>query len=115
MITENEIYWITRMDYFHGLSLAVGIVLTVLSVLFLIGAAIAWFEDDDKKSLLIGGAVFMFCLTLIIGSCFIPTTKEMCAIKVIPAIANNEEVQEIPNKIVELAGEWIEELKPKKD
>jgi len=58
------------------------------------------------------------CLpTLLFGllgfsSLFIPTTKEYCAIKAIPMIVNNDEVQEIPDKVLELATEWIEELKP---
>ena len=39
----------------------------------------------------------------------------MCAIKAIPVIVNNEQVQELPNKVVELANEWIDELKPNKE
>ena len=44
---------------------------------------------------------------------FVPTTKEMCAIKLVPMIANDEQVQELPNKVVDLANEWLDELKPK--
>ena len=37
----------------------------------------------------------------------------MCAIKVIPLVANDETVQELPSKVVELADEWLDELRPK--
>lgn len=45
----------------------------------------------------------------------LPTTKEMCVIKAIPMLVNNDEVQEIPEKVLELATEWLDELKPNKE
>ena len=47
-----------------------------------------------------------------LGCMFIPTTKEACAIYLIPKIANNESVQEIGIDIKTLAREWLEELRP---
>lgn len=41
-----------------------------------------------------------------------PNTKQMAAILILPKIANNEQVQEIPGKLLDLADDWIEELKP---
>ena len=57
--------------------------------------------------------MWIILFTLISPLIFIPTTKEMCAIKIIPRVVNNEKVQELPEKFVELANEWVEELKPK--
>ncbi len=121
-ITESMIYWITRLDY---IKIAVGVLLGVIVVLFFVlfafGGinAIDGYGADDKirgkklfkKSFWLLIPIFLLILPLV----FVPTTKEMCAIKIIPIVANNEDVQELPNKIVELANEWVEELKPKKD
>ena len=121
MITESTIYWITRMDYLKGFMEVVGGIGLFCGV-FLVGLFLILRHDayDDAKSywakwakVAIIGSVLGLCLAL--GSCFTPNTKEMCAIKAIPIIVNNEQVQELPNKVVELANEWIEELKPSKD
>ena len=43
---------------------------------------------------------------------FIPTMKECCAIIVIPAICNNENVKNISQEFYEIALEWMKELHP---
>lgn len=113
-ITPELIYWITRLDglkkFFDGFGFvvfAIGFILSVLGI----GNVLA--ENKSKKwllSLLIPliGAFFIFVST------FIPTTKEMAAIYIIPSVANNESVQAIPNSILNLANEWMEELRPNK-
>lgn len=45
----------------------------------------------------------------------IPTTKEMVAILVVPKIANNEKIQQLPDNLLNLVNDWIKELEPKKD
>ena len=45
----------------------------------------------------------------------IPTTREAAAIVMVPAIANNEKVQTVGNKLYDLAAEWLDELRPKKE
>jgi len=59
-------------------------------------------------------ALTPICLFSWLAIAFLPTTKQACAIYVIPRIVNNKEVQELPEKVVDLANEWLEELKPKK-
>lgn len=64
----------------------------------------------------IGIALFCVFLPLWLGSRllhpFIPTTKELAAIVVIPKIANSESVQGIGQSIVDLAKDWMAELRP---
>lgn len=130
MITESEIYWITRMDYIHEFLVSFGGVLALLmffgvaaSVIFYIYNTCAILEGEGNKALLPMSKKYMLwslaglflALPILVTGGLVPTTKEMCAIKVIPAIANNEDVQEIPSQLAELTKEWIEELKPKKD
>ena len=45
---------------------------------------------------------------------FVPTTREMAAIYVVPKIANSETVKDLGEGIVTLAREWIQELRPNK-
>ena len=43
-----------------------------------------------------------------------PSTKDMAAILVIPRIANSEKVQDVGNRLYDLAVEWAEELRTRK-
>jgi hypothetical protein len=51
---------------------------------------------------------------LVMVMTFIPSSKQMAAVMVVPKIANSEKVQTIGNKVYDLAVEWMEELKPNK-
>lgn len=114
MITETEIYWITRMDYFQGAAIALGVLLSLASATFTVVAVAHWYEEKNSNMFKVAFPTLLACLTILIGSMFIPNTKEMCAIKILPVIINNEGVQELPNRVVDLANEWLEELKPSK-
>lgn len=130
VITETEMYWLTRLDYLHTIALAVGISITTLSGIWLIVSSIchtinisesangrkASIEQlpVSRKSVRWSIPCFLLSWGLIIGACFIPTTKEMCAIKAIPMIVNNKQVQELPSNALELANEWLDELRPSK-
>lgn len=51
-------------------------------------------------------------------STFLPSTKQMAAIVVIPRIANSETVLELGDlgkDLIVLAKEWVEEIQPKKE
>jgi surface polysaccharide O-acyltransferase-like enzyme len=114
MITESEMYWLTRMDYFQTAAEVVGVVLSLVSIAFLFISIMLW-RDRKIKMKVWFLCLFVGILLFIpsIGSTFIPNTKEMCAIKLVPLIVNDEQVQELPNKVVELANEWLDELRPK--
>ena len=115
MITESMVYWITRLDYFQEGAITIGVVLMALYVIAMFIGGCIWSEDNNKRPFCCIFPTFLIPLILLVGSMFIPNTKEMCAIKVIPKIVNNEQAQELPEKIVNLANEWIEELRPDKE
>lgn len=120
MITEQEMYWLTRLDYLHAITLTSGVI--ILIVIGILGLLTAMYVFDSQSSLSRNERKWVISLVLIsivgfmfvIGSCFIPTTREMCAIKVVPLIVNNERVQQIPDKVLDLANEWLNEFKPGK-
>jgi len=114
MITEAEIYWITRLDYFQTLGFIVGGILTFASLICLFASVDDWIKEENKTGFCISLSFFVLFLFVLFGACFIPSTKEMCAIKALPMVMNNEGVREIPNKVVGLANEWLDEMRPER-
>lgn len=118
MITSSMVYWVTRLDQINFFLVTSSIVLIIYVVVGLYVGGMIIYNTDDKS---LGKKIFRtipVCLVLsilfLLINTFVPTTKEACAILIIPKIASSEQVQEMPNKIVELANDWIEELKPTK-
>lgn len=115
MITENYIYWITRLDYIRAF---VGVLVFVLAFLTLVFLVAGFHPDHSETERTIGRrglfitipllVLFLACVTLV------PTTKEMCAIKIIPAMANNEKIRGIGDRALTLTNEWLDELVKKK-
>jgi hypothetical protein len=112
-MTSWQLYWLTRCDYGQGFCIGVGVVLLVAGFTWILGA---WMAHDInrtpfmwKPSLWLLGASLGFWMV----ACFIPTTKELAAILILPKIANSQDVQAIGQGVVDLAKEWLVELKPK--
>ena len=108
-ITESTIYWITRLDSVRWIP-------ALIALPILIKGCFVWLSGEYPWSNLLRSTAYWFAFMLFaISVMFIPTTKEMCAILIIPQVAKNEDMKEIPSEITNLAREWIEELKPKND
>lgn len=127
MITGWEIYWFTRLDPLRGLTGMTAVIGLIFSVLmFLLYPAFCdifeYDEDKRRKSLAwttrLQIAVFSATVLCAFAHALTPTTKEMAAIKVIPMIANSESMQklgDVGDSMLDLANEWLRELRPKKD
>lgn len=72
-------------------------------------------EEVRKRFIVWIKVSIAIAITHIICGVFIPSTKEMCAILIVPAIANNEKAQNLGNEIYDLAVEWLKEIKPGKE
>ncbi len=109
-------YWITRLDGIALFFLASGMGLLMLGTAFFILWKTHFGDesfDSDRSNLPI---VFpILGIFMLIATALTPSTKEMVAILIVPRIVNNEKVHEIPSKVLDLATEWLEELKPNKD
>lgn len=107
MITESSIYWITRMDYLHCLGILIS-GLGILGVVLSVGAARNFESEGNEKTAKL--ALFrlapfsaLIAIAGILGIVFIPTTKEMAMIKIIPALTNSELIQKtIPAEAKEI-------------
>ena len=107
-ITELEMYLITRMTPISAVMVAVFAVSIVSTVVFyamyLMSKSDPYFDGPLKHLLkrfslaaLISGILMMA----------IPTTKEMAAIKVIPAISRNTEIKDSAKALVDIATKYM--------
>ena len=114
-MTVMQMYWLTRLDYicnFFNTIAVLGIGGTIIGVFGMVIFSSRYEENeyrDFKKvfqwSILPAILAGLFCVA-------IPTTKEMAAILVVPKIVNNQKVQAMPDKVLDLANAWLEKLKP---
>lgn len=109
-------YWITRLDNLQCSIVIVIVVLIAASFLLFIAGQINQTDDFNMISL-ISITISIILVFIII---WIPNTKEMAAIIVIPklskAIQANEKIKNMPDKLSALADEWIDsKIKGMKD
>ena len=131
-ITPVEIYWLTRLDDFNALFVVVLIVLVLLTIANVAGGLISMdqanfyksFRDTKKeknnkacmrrrfkRAVKLGVAALLLGL----GMSFMPSTKQMAAIIIIPKIANSEIVAEMGDatkELIVLARDWMRKLAP---
>jgi len=114
-ITESMVYWITRLDGVVNMLTGLVVLSGILSVIACVVALYAYDDGDwpvvrkiSRYVVCFLGSLLLFATALVLT----PNTKQMCAIKVIPIIASDGDVKEIPSDIVNLAKEWIEAFRP---
>lgn len=92
-------------------------VLTVIAWVVCIFSTLFCLIEEDFAMIKETKFYFVYIFTFFISAlcCAVPTTKQFSVILVTPKIINNEQVQQIPEKIIKLADSWLEELEPKKE
>ena len=116
-ITPSFIYWITRLDYFNAISMIFAFISGVGLIISIVGLLNTTYSED-KNGILISCkglrmSVPIFFITILFLT-FLPTTKEACAMYIIPKVANNENIQNISKEFYDLALDWMKELHPNK-
>lgn len=119
-MTWFQMYLFTRLDSIHC-ALIIGCVILGLLILFALPIIdIAdfdgrnWAEEKAKKARLLKKAeTILISLFVIFGGLkiAIPTQKEMAAIIVVPAIVNNEQIQQIGKNGLDLTAMATDYLK----
>lgn len=90
-ITASDIFWIGAMD-----KITIGLVLMGLLTVFLLICSI----HDESVAL---SLFFAFLgLACFIGFIFTPSSKTLAAMKVLPAIVNNQRIQGVAENALEL-------------
>lgn len=119
-ITQSMMYWVTRMDGIHETCTCVVLVGLCISLLVCLAYFIALTEHDENIAHKIKSAlrwIFLICIVGGLGAIFIPTTREMAMIYVIPNIAESQvikqDVPELYNLGVNALKNWLENEQPK--
>ena len=126
MLTETTMYWITRIDYLLNtvngicmLGTLVSLIAGISLAICLIVKAVCAADDEDY---IIASKISSIARRLLIAAAavatlaqaawvFIPSTKDYIAIKVVPAIVNNEKLQNISTEFVDVAEQWLKDMK----
>lgn len=133
IVSQSTVYWITRLDAIQGMFLGLMILGLLIGTIFYIVGRCPWetrthkydgeehtrcIADNDasrKAFRSIGIRVFCVGALAVLGTVLTPSTKDAVAIAVIPAIANNQDVQGLSADLVTTAREWLQELRPMKE
>ena len=117
-ISPFIVYLITRLDCVNSIvatTLIILIATTItLSIIFILSFIIDDLEDTEQRCEKLKSIIKPMSIVLIVSviiRILLPTTKQACAIIVVPAIVNSQTVQDtLPksiNRIVELAGDYL--------
>lgn len=118
MITESEMYWITRLDNIRALIATLCVMSGLLVVVLAFAGGILRDDNDIGTSqytlgrrLHSPGIPACMVLSLLFGTAlvFVPTIKEYAAIRVIPAIANSEAIQQDIPELYKLSVQWMKQ------
>lgn len=105
MITEWEMFWLLKLDDILGIFIIFTMCFAGFSFISMFGWFINFVEGRYEPSL---NCKKRFYTTAAIAGllaillCFIPTTKQMAMIKVIPAIANSKAVETLKGDAADL-------------
>lgn len=105
MITTTQMYWLVTMD---GIVCASAIIAVALGVVAFMAIPMTLDDDFPKWT---PPAIALAAVAFALVAVFVPTTRQMAAILVVPKIANSEKVQTAGNKLYDLAMEWMDELR----
>ena len=116
-LTPSLIYWMSRFEMFQTLCLLLGIFTMIGAAILGIFMVASKAAGDCAVSESTGTAfkrVLPVGVILCLLSCFLPDTKTVAAMYVVPKIANNESLDEVASSMKTLALEWMDELRPSK-
>lgn len=114
-MTPIDMYWLLKLDDIRA-SLTTFIfifsLITSGAVILFISAKMDYRAPEQlsrlSRRLII---IFLPLLIIVIGlKLFLPSTTQMAAIIVVPKVVNNEKVQQIPEKILDLANQKLDSL-----
>lgn len=114
-ISPFLVYLITRCDTISQISIFFWVfsgLSFLISVLVFYECSEMSMREERRAKLWKKRTLYVFILSLCIFL-FLPTSKELASIIIIPAVANNQDVQDVAGEIPKLAKEWIQELRTK--
>jgi hypothetical protein len=115
MITESMIYWILKLDNIVDMF----VILAIISILSSVITLGIWFVKRDDcynnenldKYVKISVISFALFIVFLMMSTFIPSTKQMATIKIVPIIAKDEITKEIKGDAKEIYKLGVQAIK----
>lgn len=118
MITPFQIYLIMQLDSLNGvaifLSILSGVACLVGCIMYIVNIDLAPKYDDNKayyetghKLMRVARWPFVIALA---AATLLPSSKTMAAMIILPAIVNNEKVQQEAGELYKIAKEGLREL-----
>ena len=114
MITESTVYWILKLNNIIDLCIGLLIPSSITSLVLLVVYVLACDADDTvtmpklRRFLRISVPISILLAFIVT---FLPNTKQMAMIKVIPAIANSEIAEEMSKDAKELYKMGVDAIK----
>lgn len=120
MITPSTIYWIGQCDQMRYVLEPTAVLGLIFAIALTIVAVGATFDSSTPRILrkllsVLASLFWAVMFVAVIGLLFIPTTKTVAAMYVVPAIVNNEKMNDAGDRLYVLATEWMEGLRPAKN
>lgn len=120
MITSWQLYWILMLDNIKTSFIPISIITLIATLIFWILGTVLYSDPNnnpvDKKIgkilLILGVPSTFFLLICFLVDIFLPTTKQMALIYVIPKIAteqNIDKVQEECGELYNITKQWMKE------
>ena len=119
MITPTLIYWISTLDSFIKLVAVFFSIMIAVMVWLIVGIMCNSDCGNEAKARAFYCRWFKVLLPLTVAFgvilVFVPSSRMVAAMYVVPAIANSEKVQDVGNRLYDLAVEWMKQLGPKEN
>lgn len=106
MISPFEIYLVMQLDSLVGLSIAFSLLFGA-ATLFAVFSA---FDDAFDRPILVISMTAAPFLVAVLTATLLPSSKTAAAMIVIPAIANNEKIQDEAGELYQLAKQGLKQI-----
>ena len=97
IITVSQMYWLTRMDHILEVTFPICVIGAIAAGIFTLVLLVDRTENGPNKtsSWLIAGCLWFVPAVSAAVLVFVPTTKEMLVITIVPQVVNNAKVQKV--------------------
>lgn len=123
-ITPFDVYLVMQLDQLGSVATILFTILTLICVFLVIFGVLdvsmaRGKEDRDYKSgkakLSLSWKIGTVAAVFLLFGAFIPSTKTAASMFLLPAIANNKEVQQLPEDLLKMVRGLVKEWTPKED
>lgn len=111
MITPMQMYWLLKLDDIGTMfSIIVGTSIAAVFISAIFYCASKGAEDEVTAKISVHALILsLICsIVFLIINTLLPTTKQMAAIYVVPALVNNEKIQQISGKTLDISNQLLD-------